>query len=91
MSVGRTEMGWEIGTSFRGFASVASVILDEAFSSLFRNNSIDFQSSQPRQPRRSTFRVRSELGRIRITSYHHDNLIHDEALRFCKSQAMEKS
>lgn len=44
MSVGRTEMGWEMGMSFRGFASIVSVILKEA-SLLFRKNSIDFQKT----------------------------------------------
>ncbi len=29
MSVGRTDMGWDMGMSVRGFASVVSVILDE--------------------------------------------------------------
>ena len=42
MSVGRTEMGWEVGTSFRGFDSVVSVILDEAFlSSLLVSQQLD--------------------------------------------------
>ena len=43
MSVGRTEMGWEMGTSFRGLASAVSVILWHEASSSFRDNSIQFQ------------------------------------------------
>ena len=43
MSVRRTEMDWETGISFRGFASVVSVILDEAWL-LFSNESIEFQN-----------------------------------------------
>ena len=31
MSVGSTETGWEIGISFRGFASLVSVMLNKAF------------------------------------------------------------
>lgn len=42
MLVGRTEMGWEIGMSFRGFASVVSVILYEA-AWLLKSWTLDFR------------------------------------------------
>lgn len=45
MSVGSTETGWEMGMSFRGFASVVSVILDEAFLLLQGYNSIQLFSN----------------------------------------------
>ncbi len=50
MSVGRTEIGWDMGMSFRGFASVVSVILNEA-SLRYCHCSTDFQNLHLRRTR----------------------------------------
>lgn len=44
MSVGRTEMGWEIGMSFRGFASGVAVILHEASLLICKSQQLDWIS-----------------------------------------------
>lgn len=52
-------MGWEIGMSFRGFASVVSVILDEASWLLLLYNLIHWDFG---------FQVGSRVGQIGIAS-----------------------